>query len=92
MGSPIETLIRTTVTKGVGVLAEFNRRRLPKPVGGNPFLTGIHAPMTEELTLTGLVVTGTIPAGLNGRYLRIGPNPVAADPRVLALIPTSRAE
>jgi len=80
MGSPIETLIRTTVTKGVGVLAEFNRRRLPKPVGGNPFLTGIHAPMTEELTLTDLAVTGTIPAGLNGRYMRIGPNPVAADP------------
>jgi carotenoid cleavage dioxygenase len=80
MGSPIETLIRSTVTKGVEVLAEFNRRRLPQPVGGNPFLSGIHAPMTEELTLTGLAVTGTIPPGLNGRYLRIGPNPVNPDP------------
>jgi 8'-apo-carotenoid 13,14-cleaving dioxygenase len=78
MGSPIETLIRDTVTKGVEALAEFNRKRLP--AGDNPFLTGIHAPMTEELTLTELAVTGTIPAGLDGRYLRIGPNPIAADP------------
>jgi len=80
MGSPIETLIRSTVTKGVEALAQFNRRRLSAPAGGNPFLTGIHAPMTEELTLTDLAVTGTIPAALDGRYLRIGPNPIAADP------------
>lgn len=80
MGSPIETLIRTTVGKGIGAVAEFNRKRLREPAGGNPFLTGIHAAMTEELTLSDLAVTGTIPAGLNGRYLRIGPNPVAADP------------
>jgi len=46
----------------------------------NPFLTGIHAPMTEEMELTELAVTGTIPAGFDGRYLRIGPNPLAADP------------
>jgi 8'-apo-carotenoid 13,14-cleaving dioxygenase len=46
----------------------------------NPFLTGIHSPMQAEHTLTRLPVTGTIPAGLTGRYLRIGPNPVAADP------------
>jgi len=80
MGSTIETLIRGTVTKGIAVLADFNRKRLPVPTGGNPFLTGIHTPMADELTLTDLAVTGTIPAGLNGRYLRIGPNPVAADP------------
>ena len=49
-------------------------------MGGNPFLTGIHAPMDEELTLVDLAVTGEIPAGLSGRYLRIGPNPVAPDP------------
>jgi carotenoid cleavage dioxygenase-like enzyme len=80
MGSPIETLIRGTVAKGVEALAAFNRGRMQAPADGNPFLTGIHAPMTEELTLTELSVTGTIPAGLDGRYLRIGPNPVAADP------------
>ena len=61
-------------------IAGFNRRRLPSPEGGNPFLTGIHEPMTEEFTLTELPVTGTIPAGLDGRYLRIGPNPVAPEP------------
>jgi len=80
MGSMIETLIRDTVTKGVEALADFNRKRMPAPAGGNPFLTGIHAPMTDERTLTELDVTGTIPAGLDGRYLRIGPNPIAADP------------
>lgn len=80
MGSPVETLIRNAVTKGVEALAGYNRKRLAEPVGGNPFLTGIHTPMDEELTLLELAVTGTIPAGLDGRYLRIGPNPVAADP------------
>jgi len=80
MGSAFETLIRDTVTKGMEALADFNRKRLKVPPGGNPFLSGIHRPMTDELTLTDLEVTGTIPAGLNGRYLRIGPNPVAADP------------
>jgi carotenoid cleavage dioxygenase len=80
MGSTFETLIRDTVTRGVEVLAGFNRWRMTPPPGGNPFLAGLHKPMTEELTLTDLAVTGTIPAGLNGRYLRIGPNPVDADP------------
>ena len=37
--------------------------------------------MTEELTLTDLTVEGVIPPELDGRYVRIGPNPVAADPR-----------
>ncbi|NGM48335.1 carotenoid oxygenase [Caulobacter sp. 602-2] len=43
----------------------------------NPYLTGLHTPMTEELTLEDLPVTGVIPAGLDGRYLRMGPNPMA---------------
>ena len=80
MASSVETLIRSTVTKGVTALAEFNRKRLP-PIEDHPFLTGIHTPMTEERTLTELLVTGTIPAALDGRYLRIGPNPIAPDPR-----------
>jgi 8'-apo-carotenoid 13,14-cleaving dioxygenase len=79
MASSVETLIRNTVTKGVTALADFNRKRLPK-VDSHPYLTGIHAPMTEELTLTELPVTGTIPEALSGRYLRIGPNPIAPDP------------
>ena len=77
MASPVETLIRSAVAKGVETLANHNRKRLPTPP--HPFLTGIHTPMDEELTLTDLPVTGTIPAGLNGRYLRIGPNPVEPD-------------
>jgi 8'-apo-carotenoid 13,14-cleaving dioxygenase len=51
-----------------------------EPARPNPFLTGAHQPMTEELTITDLKVIGAIPASLDGRYLRIGPNPIAADP------------
>ncbi|HWK36479.1 carotenoid oxygenase family protein [Sphingomonas sp.] len=80
MASAIETLIRGTVTRGIGAVADFNRKRLPVPTAPHPFLTGIHAPMTEEKTLEALTVTGTIPPGLDGRYLRIGPNPIAPDP------------
>ena len=81
MGSQMETLIRSTVTRGVEALAAFNRRRLPK-LADHPFLTGIHRPMTAELTLTELEVEveGQIPPALDGRYLRIGPNPIAPDP------------
>jgi carotenoid cleavage dioxygenase len=79
MASAVETLIRSTVVKGVTALAGFNRKRMPT-VQNHPFLTGIHAPMVEEKTLTELAVTGEIPVPLDGRYLRIGPNPVAADP------------
>jgi 8'-apo-carotenoid 13,14-cleaving dioxygenase len=50
------------------------------PAPANPFLTGVHAPMTQELTLEDLPVAGAIPAALDGRYLRIGPNPIGADP------------
>src|SRR5689334_5245869 len=46
----------------------------------NPFLTGVHTPMTEELTIEDLTVTGSIPAVLDGRYMRIGPNPMDAGP------------
>jgi carotenoid cleavage dioxygenase len=42
----------------------------------SPYLTGNFAPVDDELTVFDLEVTGTIPEGLNGRLLRIGPNPV----------------
>jgi carotenoid cleavage oxygenase len=41
----------------------------------NPFLAGNLAPVHEEVTVTNLRVTGTIPTELTGRYLRNGPNP-----------------
>lgn len=81
MASNVETLIRNAVTKGIGKVADFNRKRLPIPTDAHPFLTGIHQPMTEELTLEELRVDGEIPAALTGRYLRNGPNPaIAPDP------------
>ena len=42
----------------------------------NRYLEGSMAPMREERSATDLPVTGKIPAYLDGRYLRIGPNPV----------------
>lgn len=81
MASNVETLIRGAVVKGIGKLADFNRKRLPRPTDAHPFLTGIHKPMTEEFTLQELRVDGEIPAALTGRYLRNGPNPaIAPDP------------
>lgn len=48
----------------------------------NQYLAGNFAPVHEEVTATDLPVTGTLPDELEGRYLRIGPNPVAPpDPR-----------
>ncbi len=40
------------------------------------WLRGLYAPLTEELTAFELPVTGQLPAELDGRYLRNGPNPV----------------
>ena len=71
-GPHVERIIRAAIVGGVELVAAFNRRRLPKAA---PFLVGIHQPVPTELTLQDLAVTGTIPAGLDGRYLKMGPNP-----------------
>jgi carotenoid cleavage dioxygenase len=42
----------------------------------NEYLTDNYGPVREELTVADLAVTGAIPDYLDGRYLRIGPNPV----------------
>ena len=49
MASVIENAIRGTVTKGIGAVAEFNRKRMPDT--DHPSLTGIHKPMPAELTI-----------------------------------------
>jgi carotenoid cleavage dioxygenase len=76
MASVLEKTIRGAVTAGVVKVAELNRARLGE---ASPFLHGIHTPMREELTLEDLAVTGAIPPELDGRYVRIGPNPQHAD-------------
>ena len=74
MASVIEKTIRKAVTPALQAVASINRTRLPG-AENNPFLRGIHTPLTEEFTLDNPTVTGTIPAELDGRYVRIGPNP-----------------
>ncbi|MFB4274314.1 MULTISPECIES: carotenoid oxygenase family protein [unclassified Nonomuraea] len=43
------------------------------------YLEGAFAPVTEEITAYDLPVTGRIPAELNGRYLRNGPNALGVE-------------
>ncbi|QLC23970.1 carotenoid oxygenase [Parasphingopyxis algicola] len=75
MASVIEKTIRKTVTTGIVGVSKVSAA-LKTRSDDHPYLTGVHKPMTEELTLTELSVDGEIPAELDGRYLRIGPNPV----------------
>ena len=42
----------------------------------NPYLSGSLAPIDVEHTAVDLEVTGTLPAELDGRYVRNGPNPL----------------
>ncbi len=76
MASVLEKTIRNAVTTGVAGLAGIARKRLD---GDNAFLRGMHTPMTGELTIEDLAVSGSIPPELDGRYVRIGPNPQFAD-------------
>ena len=78
MPNPVQSAMRAAIEGGVAFVAAYNRRRLPKI--DSPFLVGIHEPMRSELTLQDLAVTGCIPACLAGRYLKMGANPVRADP------------
>ena len=45
----------------------------------SPFRQGRYEPVTEEVTAFDLPVTGSLPAELDGRYLRNGPNPLGLD-------------
>jgi carotenoid cleavage dioxygenase len=78
MPNPARAILRAVVESGVGMVAAFNRRRLSNV--DSSFLVGIHEPMRSELTLENLEVSGSIPAGLSGRYLKMGANPVRPDP------------
>ena len=77
MPNVVQAFLRAAAERGVELVGSFNRRRLSKTV--SPFLVGIHAPMTVERTLHDLHVTGSIPPGLDGRYLKMGANPVDPD-------------
>ncbi|HEY4331414.1 MAG TPA: carotenoid oxygenase family protein, partial [Ilumatobacteraceae bacterium] len=44
----------------------------------NMYLEGNYAPVRDEVTAFDLAVIGSLPAELNGRYLRNGPNPATA--------------
>lgn len=48
----------------------------PQGTTQNKWLSGNHAPVAVESTITELTVRGTLPVELNGRYLRNGPNPL----------------
>jgi carotenoid cleavage oxygenase len=57
--------------------------RLDMSTTCNRYLEGGFGPVAEEVTVTDLPITGSLPAELDGRYLRNGPNPIAAvDPAI----------
>lgn len=76
MANVIENAVRGVVAPIIMGIANLRRARLQPPAGGNPYLHGIHAPLSEEYDLTQLEVHGTIPPELDGEYIRIGPNPM----------------
>ena len=80
MPSQTEVKIRKAVTKMLNTSAAINRK-FKNPFRKHLFLTGVHAPMREELSINDLKVTGEIPASLSGKYARVGPNPFNPDPR-----------
>ena len=77
MPIPVHKAVRAVAERAVELIAAWNRKRLPH--AGGDYLVGIHKPMPADLTLEHLTVSGSIPAGLNGRYLKIGANPVNPD-------------
>ena len=46
-----------------------------KTIASNPYLEGNYAPVCEETTAFDLKVKGSIPGELQGRFVRVGPNP-----------------
>ena len=80
MSGETEVKIRAAVTEVLNMTAAFSRK-LKNPFRKHMFLTGIHEPMAEELSLANLEVSGQIPEALTGTYARIGPNPFKPDPR-----------
>lgn len=72
----VEAIIRGGIEKGAMALADWNRRRM-RPAE-NPFLSGMHTPLSGELELEDLTVEGHLPTELDGMYVRNGPNQLGA--------------
>lgn len=79
MANIVENLIQDAVGESADAVATSKPSGLP--ADPSAYLSAIHTPMTQELTLDELEVIGAIPRELDGRYLRIGPNPVRPDPK-----------
>lgn len=58
-----------------GMTAVPGQERPTDPNADNPFLEGNFAPVREEITVEGLRVIGRLPEGLEGMFVRNGPNP-----------------
>ena len=70
-----------TLTGGLWVLGESAGPTFAAPDKGtpewpnHPFLQGNFAPVHEEITADNLKVIGTLPPGMDGMFVRAGPNP-----------------
>ena len=70
----LRSVLRAIAEAGVDRVAAYNRRRLPRDA--DPFGAGIHEPMSIETQIDDLAITGAIPPEFDGRYLKMGANPV----------------
>jgi carotenoid cleavage dioxygenase len=59
------------------VAAESNLPGGAMTVTDSKWVSGLYSPVQEETTALDLEVVGTLPAALDGRYLRNGPNPIS---------------
>ncbi len=78
MANAVETTIRSFVSRAAMRIGAYNRQRMKPLTEAHPFLSGMNAPIAEERTFSELSVQGSIPPELDGRYIRIGPNPLGA--------------
>src|SRR5207302_344654 len=84
-GISVSTITRRSVLKlgalggaaaAVGLPSVAWADQTPSPATTLPtYLTGVYAPVPDEISAQNLTVDGRIPPELRGRYFRNGPNP-----------------
>ena len=68
-------MARTMTDRAVGSWIRNDALNVAIDAGENPYLLGPYAPVDTEITAGDLEVVGEIPVGLEGLYVRNGPNP-----------------
>jgi carotenoid cleavage dioxygenase len=78
-GDGLQDLLHRFITHGQEIhmsKSTTEESTLSTNAAENPYLSGNFAPMTRENTALDLETRGRVPDELEGRFLRIGPNPI----------------